>query len=730
MKNIFKIFVCALVLFASACVFAACGTKTTIEIYNPDLTMEKGTTQILSVVVSPSAEYTLSSSDTSIISLNGDIASAVKEGQATITATSGKATKSITITVTEPAVTITMGLTSVQIQVGADVNMTVVTSDGSACTYTTSNAEIATVDGEGNIKAIAEGECVVTATTVTGYTRECSVTVTKPEITFNATLENTTVLMGTKPQITVTKAEDDYATFTSSDKKVATVSSTGIITPKAEGKCTITVTSLNTEESVTIEITVAYPAIEEIAINAPEGTVSLNSKDVLTVNVTPAEALSDVTWATSNNSIIDIDESGAIEVEKSGTVTITATSKQDATKVATLELTAKILPQEVLALAIDKNPMIYNNMIFMQTDNTAANPRYNINGSVLKYYLEPLTIDTSCSYRFDLKEASGDWTINTTTVSGKKVPYERTADEINMVVVHDAGAAGKAKNTALWGNGSNSSSSVSYGYTVGIDGVFQILDDKYIGWHAGDGTDSEREFKLFDSGVKYVKGATLTVDKTSGKFKYNDTLTNVYAGRVGYTTEQIMANPSACTAAIITKICDTGIVIVKGLNGNAYINNTYVNGTYSGAICNCGGGYNGIGIESMVDTNDDIYITWHRLAKLVAYLCIKNNIPTSQVIFHNGASNKHCPNTMLTAGEENRFKEMVEIEYLVATELADYNWSLTTNHPELISEYGHITTRPTVATNIEINLKLTNKNDSSDVVTYKTNTVVKAVENK
>ena len=730
MKNIFKIFVCAIALFASALVFAACGSKTVIEIYNPDLTMEQGTTQILSVVVSPDAAYTLASSDTSVISLNGDIAKAEAIGTATITATSGKATKSITITVTKPSVTITMGLTSIQLQAGAEVNMNIVTSDGSACTYTTTDAAIATVDSEGNIKAVAEGECTVTATTSTGDTRDCQVTVTVPEVTFSATLPADILYMGDKMTIEVTKADDDYATFTSSDKKIATVSSTGIITPKAEGKVTITVASLNTEETINLELTVAYPAIQEIAINAPEGAVSLNSKTVLTVTVTPAEALSDVTWATSDNSIVDIDESGALEVEKSGTVTITATSTQDPTKVATLELTAKITAQEILALAIDKSPMIYNNMIFMQTDNTAANPRYNINGSVLKFYLEPLTIDTSCSYRFDLKQSTGAWTINTTTVDGKEVPYERTADEINMVVVHDAGAAGKAKNTALWGNGSNASSSVSYGYTVGIDGVYQILEDKYIGWHAGDGTSENREFKLFDSGVKYVKGATLTVDANSGKFKYNGTLTNVYAGRVGYTTEQIMANPSACSAAISTKICDTGIVIVKGLNGNAYINNTYVNGTYSGAVCNCGGGYNGIGIESMVDTNDDIYITWQRLAKLVASLCINNNIPTSQVIFHNGASNKHCPNTMMTAGETGRFKELVEIEYLVATELGDYNWTLTTNHPELVDKYGHITTRPTVATNIELNITLTNKNDATDVITYKSNTVVKAVENK
>ncbi len=124
--------------------------------------------------------------------------------------------------------------------------------------FTTSNAEVATVNDSGEIRGIKVGEAVITVETVaqkadgTTVSRTVNVTVVATEIT-QLIIEQEDVTLNIAEtehptaQVEYTilpeNADEKGATFESSDEDVATVSETGLITAQSVGEATITVTS-------------------------------------------------------------------------------------------------------------------------------------------------------------------------------------------------------------------------------------------------------------------------------------------------------------------------------------------------------------------------------------------------------------------------------------------------------------------------------------------------------
>ena len=119
---------------------------------------------------------------------------AVKAGTATVTATAGGKTASITVTVTDPVVPPAPSVDSVaitgsevkdgklELKVGGEATLTAdvtVTGDiAKTVTWTSSDEKIATVDANGNVKAVAEGNATITATSTEDATKSAPVAVT------------------------------------------------------------------------------------------------------------------------------------------------------------------------------------------------------------------------------------------------------------------------------------------------------------------------------------------------------------------------------------------------------------------------------------------------------------------------------------------------------------------------------------------------------------------------
>ena len=115
-------------------------------------------------------------------------------------------------------------------------------------TWTSSNANVATVTN-GVVKGISAGTATITATTKDGgFTDTCEVTVTQNAVTGVRISEKLIDLgMGYKKQITATVMPDDATDksveWTSENPEIATVSDNGTITGKSYGRTVVTATT-------------------------------------------------------------------------------------------------------------------------------------------------------------------------------------------------------------------------------------------------------------------------------------------------------------------------------------------------------------------------------------------------------------------------------------------------------------------------------------------------------
>ena len=129
----------------------------------------------------------------------------------------------------------------------------------SAIAFASSDPAVATVDALGNVKGVGSGKAVITAKTFNKKTAKCTVYVmagpAPTSMALNA--EAVTLYVKEKFQVTPTLNEgsDTLYAYSVKNKKVATVSSSGLITAKKKGTTTVTVTTHN-GLTKTVQVTV------------------------------------------------------------------------------------------------------------------------------------------------------------------------------------------------------------------------------------------------------------------------------------------------------------------------------------------------------------------------------------------------------------------------------------------------------------------------------------------
>lgn len=132
-----------------------------------------------------------------------------------------------------------------------------------------------------------------------------------------------------KPVITPATSQQKV-TYSSSNKKVATVSSKGVITAKKAGTAKITVKSGSKKVTVTVTVpktkTTAIKVGEKVSVKKGK-TCSLKAK------TTPSNSDEKITYKTSNKKIATVSKSGKIKGVKKGTATITIKSGKIVKKV-------------------------------------------------------------------------------------------------------------------------------------------------------------------------------------------------------------------------------------------------------------------------------------------------------------------------------------------------------------------------------------------------------------
>ena len=124
-------------------------------------------------------------------------------------------------------------------------------------------------------------------------------------------------------------ALDKSEVWTSSDEKVATVTSSGTIRAVGEGKCVVTVTSgSNSKVSSKVSVTVTgKPKVEKISLDFNEKTIAVGETVMPRVTMTPldADTLAEE-WTSSDESIATVDKDGIITAHAKGECEIKVTS--------------------------------------------------------------------------------------------------------------------------------------------------------------------------------------------------------------------------------------------------------------------------------------------------------------------------------------------------------------------------------------------------------------------
>ena len=345
-----------------------------IEIEN-QLYFEVGQTQQIHAVVRPSnatntaLNWTIKDSSVASVDNNGNV-TALKLGatEITVAATDGSGVTSTVkvnviptmatgIAIKDPVSTTFKARETIQLYA-------IVTPDNASdktVTWTSSNSEIATVNGSGLVSAVSVGEVIITATNSAGQKASINLTVEKT-LAESIVLNTTSVQLkvGEENSLTVSftpaTTTDKSITWSSSNTDVATVSETGLIKAVALGESVITAkTNDGSNLSVTCNVKVIPTLVESVVIDY-DGPTTLKVRDKLQLSarVLPEDATNkNINWTSSNNSVVSVDAEGVVTAVAVGEAVITATATDGSGVFNTVEVQVEPIYAESLTIVAE-----------------------------------------------------------------------------------------------------------------------------------------------------------------------------------------------------------------------------------------------------------------------------------------------------------------------------------------------------------------------------------------
>ena len=355
---------------------ATCALTVTVPVESVSLdkesiTLEEESTTTLVATVKPDdatdKSVAWSSSNTSIATVDqsGKV-TAMKEGAATITAKASEkqATCSVSVKKKVIAVTsVTLNKTELSLNKGQSETLTATVKPDNATdksvTWNSSNAEIATVDSNGKVTAVAGGNATITAKagdqqatcTVTVSVPVESVSLDKESITLEE--ESSTTLVATvKPD----DATDKSVAWSSSNTSIATVDQSGKVTAVKEGSATITAKASEKQATCSVTVKKKVIAVTSITLNKTDLSLNKGQSETLTATVKPDNATDkSVTWSSSNTAVATVDSNGKVTAVAGGNATITAKAgEQQATCAVTVSVPLESVSLNKNELALNK----------------------------------------------------------------------------------------------------------------------------------------------------------------------------------------------------------------------------------------------------------------------------------------------------------------------------------------------------------------------------------------
>ena len=307
-----------------------------------ELILGVGQTDTLSVKGKVSEILTWKSSNATVatVDTNGKIiAQNIGTADITVTTTYGEQAF-CKITVKQAPTKVTLNKSALIVGKGETFNFVDSVPNGQyqgTVTYTSSNRNVATVDGNGKMTAKAKGTAILTVTTYNGKTAKCRVTVKNAPKSISVNRKNSIMGLGETFYLEGSLANDEASrvlTFSSNKPEVATVTDSGIVTAKSIGTAIVSITTYNGQKA-TCRVTIRN-APTSLQFNKTSVTLKQGETFYLESQFNSGEYARTVIYNSPNKAVATISGSGVIMAKSKGTVKITGKTYNGKTQTCTV----------------------------------------------------------------------------------------------------------------------------------------------------------------------------------------------------------------------------------------------------------------------------------------------------------------------------------------------------------------------------------------------------------
>lgn len=228
-----------------------------------------------------------------------------------------------------PKLSVDLPTTSMKLQKGKSFSLKHTPSipDDKVSSWTSSKPSIATVSPSGKITAKKAGTTIITLKMKSGAAANCTVTVQNGKVKttkisgLSKTLKLDKGKKATPKPVIAPITSSEKVSYSSSNKKVATVNSKGVVTAKKAGTAKITVKSGS--KKFVIKVTVPKIAPTDMKGVSPEKTLKKGKSFTIKAKLMPLGAEAKVTYKSSDKKVATVNSKGKVVAKKKGTAVIT-----------------------------------------------------------------------------------------------------------------------------------------------------------------------------------------------------------------------------------------------------------------------------------------------------------------------------------------------------------------------------------------------------------------------
>lgn len=232
-----------------------------------------------------------------------------------------------------------------------------------------------------------------------------------------------TAYLKTTVTVVPDKPENKTVTYKSSNKKVAIVTSQGMIIGKKPGKAKITVTSeKDKKKKAVVNVTVVKGSVKTLEFDRNAKTPNrLKKGDAIKLKVsieTSAGGSKDVVWTTSNKNVAKVDKNGMVKAVGNGWAYITATAA-DGTGEA--------------------------DSFYLEVDNYKTKYKYEV-----KFFNQPYSVRNNFVYVKTNNPSASDFAIRLYTMDDELERLSWVISDCDYADLKNIGGVGKVKGGYLW----------------------------------------------------------------------------------------------------------------------------------------------------------------------------------------------------------------------------------------------------------------------------------------